>query len=386
MNAIRWILPLSLLTSACPAGPAADAEDPAAEANAPAAAPAAEDDPATATAPLTAPGEEGIDERPAPTGLEARWLLWVDRNDDPAVSDLRTVLVEQRAGGATVAGEYTGLLAAMGASIFRASEAHQFFGLADCTCVEQAERVRDAALSAGLPAPEARSCEAMDMIPRPALAEDGALEPWASDPIRSAAESGAGGAPGERAFLAGASTSTAWIAQAGPVLVAMTCTHEMACGAAHGNSTCRADAFDTRQRRWIEAPQLLAGARVQEPAADAVNAAWRAAHDRDDASARGERVLIYPTLNADAELVWTLRYAFPDCYACSDGGWSSYTSTVNVPITPTSVDDVFAPPPAAVVQAAQGALGRMPAGWSRFDGEPSALVPPPEPERQIVAE
>ncbi len=152
----------------------------------------------------------------------------------------------------------------------------------------------------------------------------------------------------------------------GPYLFVHESVYIFACGA-HGNATAGFHLWDAEAGRAVDLlPDLPNNAAIAQRAERMLDEG-----DMDPEEARKEEnlpelVQIVPFYGERGGLRVDAQFMRGDCYACSDGAWSSYTRSVVLPSE--WMPERFAPwstPPVAVVKFLQSRSGFVLGGWSR---------------------
>lgn len=158
--------------------------------------------------------------------------------------------------------------------------------------------------------------------------------------------------------------SIAVVGTAGPYLFLRADTYQMACGDAHGLSQSFSSVIDLRTGQ--PARVLSDAERAALPAA--IEGPLRAAYEEERSLdptgplPEGTLTLLLPALPHD-HLTLHYQLTLPDCYACSDGEWSDYTTSVRVP--------------APTLPAALAPFANAPAGTSDALAAWAATLQPP---------
>lgn len=136
------------------------------------------------------------------------------------------------------------------------------------------------------------------------------------------------------------------IASIGPYVFVEESTYAYTCGA-HGNTGVSTMIWNTATGTTVAPPTDVG------PLAGALQMAIGELTDEDDdAFAPTEQNLelteLLPRFAPDGELVLGLQFTAPTCYACSRGGWGSYTKStvVDAAATPALLAPFAIPPPA----------------------------------------
>ena len=137
------------------------------------------------------------------------------------------------------------------------------------------------------------------------------------------------------------------IASIGPYLFVEESTYTFACGA-HGNTGVSTLIWDASSGTTVAAPMDIGP--LEAPRGAAVEGLT---DDDDDVFAPSEDDLelteIVPRFARDGSLEVGLQFTAPTCYACTRGGWSSYTkSTVVDAVSTPALLAPYASPPAAI--------------------------------------
>ncbi|MRG98084.1 hypothetical protein [Polyangium spumosum] len=152
----------------------------------------------------------------------------------------------------------------------------------------------------------------------------------------------------------------------GPYLFVHESVYIFACGA-HGNSVSSFTLWDAEAGKpldlLLELPNKEALARRAEPMLDEGDQDPEEARKQEDLP---ELVQIMPVYGLRGGLRVDAQFMRGDCYACSDGLWSSYTRSAVLPSD--GMPERFAPwstPPVALVKFLQSRAGFVLGGWSR---------------------
>ena len=153
------------------------------------------------------------------------------------------------------------------------------------------------------------------------------------------------------------------IASIGPYVFVEESTYAYTCGA-HGNTGVSTLIWDASSGMMVAMPTDLGS--LEAPRGAAVEGLT---DEDDDVFAPSEEDLelteIVPRFTRDGSLEIGLQFTAPTCYACTRGGWSSYTKStvVDAVATPKFLSPFASPPPAI-----RAFLGQHPEvvlkGWS----------------------
>jgi hypothetical protein len=163
------------------------------------------------------------------------------------------------------------------------------------------------------------------------------------------------------------------VASVGPFLFIRESTYAYTCGA-HGNVGASARIYDVEHGTDVVMPGDDGGLVDSSTIAAASNRARVDLLRKDDflaAPVTGgelpvELTAIVPTYDRSAALEVGLQFTTDTCYACSDGAWSSYTTSVVEAVTEIPVTlRPWASPPASVLSFVETHPGLNVRGWGR---------------------
>ena len=154
------------------------------------------------------------------------------------------------------------------------------------------------------------------------------------------------------------------VASMGPYLFIEESTYVDTCGA-HGNTAVSSLIWNVATGKSIAVPMDLGS--LQDERAAAIIELMD--DEEDDALSTGERDVelteLVPQFSADGTLVLGLRFTAPTCYACTRGGWGSFSkSTIVGSRTVPRLLAPFVRPPGAVRAFLRSHPGATLGGWS----------------------
>jgi hypothetical protein len=329
-----------------------------------------DDDPTPTTD--TLPPPPTTDDEPTPTAgvpppttqtADEQWLIWAFDGTPPRA---RTAAVSVYADGTLAIATHEGLTVAHGTALYRAAWDVRLVESMDCLCVNRQDEAR-----IGRQEIDTRPCSRLVHIREPRLT----VSDGATIELHRIDNDGLALFPRQhepnmfRVY---------WTGGAGPLLTANICTHIYHCGAMHGNSGCVRSIWDLRTGLpWVD-NEVHAHAQATLVAEDDPTP-FVTAGGGEPVVLRGRRPVSNwpsPGVNADGVFVWRHQYAYDTCYACSDGWWTSDTSSFFIDRIPANGPPAgLEPPPASVLNAAMQALDNANiSGWSRYEGR---AWPPP---------
>jgi hypothetical protein len=153
------------------------------------------------------------------------------------------------------------------------------------------------------------------------------------------------------------------VASVGPYLFVRESTYAYTCGA-HGNTGVTATLWDAVQGTSIAFPDDTGP--IEQPRVDAMK---ELSDEDDDLFPVNESTVtlteLVPTFGKDGALELGLQFTAPTCYACTRGGWGSYTKSAIAPAAAMpSLLVPFARPPEAVRTFAIAHPELKLGGWS----------------------
>jgi hypothetical protein len=164
------------------------------------------------------------------------------------------------------------------------------------------------------------------------------------------------------------------VASVGPYLFIRESTYAYTCGA-HGNTGVSATLWDAVQGTSIAPPDDMGS--IEGPLAKAIE---ELSDEDDDIFPVNESTVtmteLVPTFAKDGALELGVQFTAPTCYACSNGGWGSYTKSAIEPAAAMpSLFVPFAHPPEAVRAFATSHPDLSLGGWSPTAQSPWAVMP-----------